>query len=287
MTTESPWPAPGSGPTTAESGAPFAPAAPPPPTLAPPKGPHPTLPIGAGIGALVVLAVSLVVSKFVLDVLVEQGWPTFVYVILVSIMGYGPSIWWWRYASRRWGSGNLLDDAGVRPRFADLGWAPVIWLAALGVQAALASVVIGLDIPFSSNTEEIGELTADRSYSVAIVVAAVIAAPIVEEVVFRGLLMRSLLSKMPAVAAILLQGLLFGAAHADPVRGAGNLGLALVLSGVGVAFGGAAYLLRRVGPTVLAHAILNGVVMVILLTGVLDDAREDSPFQIESSSLER
>lgn len=279
MTTEQPWPAPDARPNAA--------AGPVPPPVRAQKDPHETLPLAAGVGALIVLAVSLVVSKFILDLLVDQGWPTFVYVILISIMGYGPSIWWWRFASQRWGSGHMVDDAGVRPRFADLGWAPVIWLVALGVQAALASVVIGLDIPFSSNTEEIGDLAADRSYSVAIVVAAVIAAPIVEEVVFRGLLMRSLLSAMHAVPAIVLQGVLFGVAHADPVRGAGNLGLALVLSGVGVAFGAAAYLLRRVGPTVLAHAILNGVVMVILLTGVLDDAREDAPFQIDSTLIER
>lgn len=235
------------------------------------------------MGALVVLAVSLIASKYVLDLLVDEGWPTFVYVILVGVLGYGPSLWWWRYATSRWGSGALLDDVGARPRVADLGWSPVIWLVALGVQAALASVVLALDVPFTSNTEEVGELAADRAYSVAIVVAAVIAAPIVEEVVFRGLLLRSLLSAMPVVAAIVVQGLLFGVAHVDPARGSGNIGLALVLSGVGIAFGGAAYLLRRIGPTIGAHAILNGVVMFIILTNVLDDVRDDSPFQLDGS----
>ena len=48
-------------------------------------------------------------------------------------------------------------------------------------------------------------------------------------------------------------------------RGAGNIGLVLVLAAVGVAFGGAAYLLRRIGPTILAHAIFNGVVMAVVL----------------------
>ncbi len=142
--------------------------------------------------------------------------------------------------------------------------------------------MIGLDVPFSSNTEQIGELSTDRRYAVAIVVAAVVAAPIVEEVVFRGLLMRSLLSKWPAAIVIVVQGLLFGAAHIDPVRGVGNVGLAFVLSGVGIVFGGAAYLLRRVGPTVAAHAILNGVVMALVLSGVADRIQEDSPFDTSS-----
>jgi len=109
------------------------------------------------------------------------------------------------------------------------------------------------------------------------VIAAVIAAPVVEELVFRGLVMRSLLSKLPAVAAIVLQGVLFGVAHIDPVRGIGNTGLALILSGVGISLGTAAYLLRRIGPTVVAHAIFNGVVMILLLTGIRDRLLEDNP----------
>ncbi len=87
--------------------------------------------------------------------------------------------------------------------------------------------------------------------------------------------MRGFLSRLGPVAAIALQGLLFGFAHSDPVRGAGNLGLGLVLSAVGIALGTSAYLLRRIGPTVIAHAIFNGVVLLIILSGVLDDADKE------------
>ena len=45
----------------------------------------------------------------------------------------------------------------------------------------------------------------------------------------------------------------------------GSVGLVLVLAGVGVALGGAAYLLRRIGPAIIAHAILNAVVMAVVL----------------------
>jgi len=44
---------------------------------------------------------------------------------------------------------------------------------------------------------------------------------------------------------------------------AGNVGLVLVLSGVGIVFGGAAYLLRRIAPTIIAHAILNTIALVL------------------------
>ena len=44
------------------------------------------------------------------------------------------------------------------------------------------------------------------------------------------------------------------------------VGLALILSSVGVILGGAAYLLRRIAPTMLAHAVMNAVVLVVVLT---------------------
>jgi hypothetical protein len=38
-----------------------------------------------------------------------------------------------------------------------------------------------------------------------------------------------------------------------------------VLAAVGSVFGGAAYLLRRIGPTIIAHGLYNAVVMAIVL----------------------
>ena len=101
-------------------------------------------------------------------------------------------------------------------------------------------------------------------------IAAVIAAPLVEEIVFRGVVMRALLSKMAVAPTLAIQGVLFGLAHVDPVRGVGNVGLVIVLTAVGCSFGAAAYWLRRIGPTVLAHAIYNGVVLTVILSGLAD-----------------
>ncbi len=251
--------------------------------FAPPRPPHPTLPLAAGIGAIVVLVVSLLGSKFILDLIIDFEWPVVVYVALLGLIGYGPSVIWWWFATRRWGSGNRYADVGFTPRWSDLGWGPLIWLATIMVQIAIATIVLALDIPLSNNTDDISELTADRTYTVAIVITAVVAAPLVEELVFRGLVMRSLLSVAAPPVAIVGQGVLFGVAHVDPVRGVGNIGLALVLSAVGVSFGAAAYLLRRIGPTMVAHAIFNGVVMIILLSGVRDKILENNPDPFDQS----
>lgn len=234
------------------------------------------LPIEAAVGAIVVLTTSLIGSKFLLDAVVDLGWPLPVYVALLAVIGYGPSLWWCQFVSRRWGTGRLGADIGLTPRWSDLGWGPVVWLAALGTQVAVVLVVTVLGVPIANNTQAIGDASIDRTYVIAIVVTAVIAAPIVEEMVFRGVVLRSLRSRLSWVSAVAVQAVLFGLAHVDPVRGTGNVGLVIVLSGVGVAFGGAAVLLRRIGPSIVAHALFNGAVLLLVLTGVADRLRDES-----------
>ncbi len=243
-------------------------------TITPPQS-VPVLPVTAAVGAIGVLSGSLLSSKYILDAVVDFGWPVAVYVAMLGLIGYGPSLLWCWFASRRWGTGNLGVDIGLTPRLADLGWGPVIWLGAIAAQVAVGAVVVALGVPLVSNTEGIEEIRADRTYVLSLVVIAVIAAPIVEEMVFRGVVMRGLRSRLPLVAVIVLQGFLFGVAHVDPVRGSGNIGLVLVLAGVGVAFGVAVALLGRIGPSIVAHAIFNGAVLLLVLTGVADRLQED------------
>lgn len=247
---------------------------------------EPTLPVAAAIGAIAVLTTSLVASKYLLDAVVDLGWPVAVYVLLLATVGYGPSVWWCWYASRRWATGRLGPDIGLSPRWADLGWGPLVWLGALGAQVAAASIVIALGLPIASNTDAISDVDVDRTYVVSIVITAVIAAPVVEEMVFRGVVMSGLRSRLHVVAVVILQGVLFGAAHVDPVRGVGNVGLVLVLSSVGIAFGVATALLRRLGPAIVAHALFNGVVLLVVLTGVADRIQDRAAFLTDGSDVE-
>lgn len=244
--------------------------------LKPAPAAHPTLPLTAAVGAILVLTASLVSSKYLLDALVGFGWPVVAYVTILTLVGYGPSVAWCLHASRRWGTGRIGADIGLKPRWSDLGWGPVVWLGAVATQVAFAAIVIGFGIPIANNTDGISELQTDRTYVVSIVITAVVAAPIVEEMVFRGVVMRGLRSRMAAFGAVVVQAVLFGAAHIDPVRGIGNVGLFMVLSGVGLAFGTAAYLLRRIGPTIVAHAIFNSVILALVLSGVAERLQESA-----------
>jgi membrane protease YdiL (CAAX protease family) len=241
--------------------------------------------MAAAWGAIGVLTASLIVSKYLLDAVIDFDWPVAVYVALLALVGYGPSLWWCRLASRRWGTGDLGADIGLTPRFSDLGWGPVIWLGAIAAQVVVGLVIVALGVPLVGNTEGLDGISADRTYVVSLVITAVIAAPIVEEMVFRGVVMRGLRSRLPLVAVIVVQGLLFGVAHIDPVRGAGNVGLVMVLSGVGIAFGIGVALLGRIGPSIVAHAIFNGAVLLLVLTGVADRLQENASSGSEQISV--
>lgn len=218
------------------------------------------------VGVVTVLAASLVAADALGDVSVDDGWPSVVSMLLGVGVVYGPSvlfIWWAR--SR---CGMSWSDLGWRYRWSDLGWGPLVWLTALAVQFGLAVVVLIFDIPMRSNVDAASDRQAVET--VGTFVTAVIVAPMVEELIFRGVVLRGLCSVLVPAAAVVVQGLLFGVAHMSPAYGSGNIGLVLLLGGVGCVFGAASYWLRRIGAPVVGHAIFNAVVLVVVLPGLGD-----------------
>ena len=164
-------------------------------------------------------------------------------------------------ASRRWGTGRLSRDLGLRFRWSDLGWGPLAWLLAFA-----AAIAVGITLqPFpelqGSNTDI---LTDDPSAPTVIAMAtvAILGAPLFEELLFRGLMLRALSAAMPAAAAIVLQALAFGFVHVQPDEGLGNVGLIVTLAAVGAAFGFVAHRAKRLGPAIVGHAIFNAVATV-------------------------
>lgn len=233
----------------------------------PPRPPHPTMPISVALGTLAVTSVALIVSRFLLDALSVFDLPIAVYVVIGGVLGYGPIVLWCWWAAERWAHTSLRAAAGFYFRWSDTGWGPIVWLCCFGTQIAIGTIIVVFDVPFTSNTESLDSGPVDRGYVIAVLVLAVVAAPIVEEIAFRGFVLRGLLGRFPAVPAIAIQAVLFGSAHFDPTRGAGNIGLIMILSGVGAVLGGAAYLFRRLGASVLAHGILNAIALTVALSG--------------------
>jgi uncharacterized protein len=236
-------------------------------SLAPPTE-HPVLPLRVMVGAMVVLFVSLVAQREMIDRIVEHNWPVFVYMGLSVLVGYGPSVVWLWFASRRWGTGDVAADLGIRFRWHDLGWGPLIWLC-MAVNTGIAVALIRVfDIPYRSNLDIDGQtiFSPERTAVASLVLSSVVFAPVIEEPIFRGAVMRGLLSKTHAVVAITIQGVLFGAVHFDPDYGIHGIGLVIALSVAGIGLGVACYLLRRLGPVIIAHAVMNSVAMMVAIS---------------------
>lgn len=237
------------------------------PVLRPPRPPHPTLSPVVAVGAVVLTAVPLVASRWFVEWLDDFRLPTPLHVAIAVAFTYGPALVWWWVASGWLATGHRRHDAGLIVRVADLWWGPLTWMACFVAQAVVGQIVLTSGVPFESNVDDLGGGGIDAQYVVTIVVLTVVIAPIAEEIVFRGLLMRGLLRSMPVGVAIAVQAVLFGAAHVDPARGAGNIGLVMVLSAVGAVLGGAAYMHRRLAPAMIAHAILNAIAVSLALWG--------------------
>jgi membrane protease YdiL (CAAX protease family) len=237
------------------------------------RSPVPVLGIPAAVSAVAVMLASLVAAQIVVVLLEPLDLPLAFLVGLLVLVGYGPpAVWSVRLARRAAGpSGAAAAVLGWGWRWSDLGWGALVWLGAIVAQVVVVVALESAGVPMSSNTEGL-DGSSPTGYLVATALAAVIAAPLVEELVFRGVLQRALIGRLGVVSAVTVQAVVFGAVHADPTFGSGNVGLVLVLTMVGAAFGVGAHLTGRLGTSIVAHAIFNSVVLAIVLSGSADGA---------------
>ena len=157
---------------------------------------------------------------------------------------------------------SALHDLGLR-RFAvsALGLAAATFVAYI-VLAAIYSAIV------SPEQEDITrDLGFDDSVVGAIVAGVLIigAAPLSEEIFFRGFMYGGLRRKLPMWAAALIAGLVFGALH---YTGPDSIGVVPLLAGLGFIL---AWLYERTGslwPPIALHC-LNNTLAFIVVTSLL------------------
>ena len=172
------------------------------------------------------------------------------------------------FASKRKGRGRLELDFGFAGRWVDVAIGAVA--GAFGQVALVPAVgfllrpILG-DPDVSGPAEELFDKASGAS-SAVLFLFVVLGAPIVEELFFRGLLLRSLEKRVGAALAIVLSAAIFGLAHPQPL---GPKALALVmisLAALGALLAALAVHTRRLGAPIVAHAVFNGWTAVVLLT---------------------
>ena len=97
---------------------------------------------------------------------------------------------------------------------------------------------------------------ADGIWVVALVIIVVIGAPLIEEMVYRGLILQSLQGRINEVLALVVSSLWFAAIHLQPVELPGLFVFALVLGACFLATG-------RLASPILAHATFNAVGLIL------------------------
>jgi uncharacterized protein len=164
-------------------------------------------------------------------------------------------------AARYKGNG-AVDDFGIRMRPLDvpvgLAVGAVTQLVAVPVLYWLLFLVIGRQ-DVSAEARELTDRADGATGIVLVFLIVAVAAPVVEEVFFRGLTQRSFLKRGLSVPwAIVATSVFFGATHLQPLQFP-----ALVMAGM--VFGVLAARAGRLGPAIWAHLGFNAVAAVTLI----------------------
>lgn len=159
-------------------------------------------------------------------------------------------------ASRRWGTGNIAHDYGLALAAGDWGWGLLMSLGARVAGAIVAIPFVFFPRLLGNNSDAYGRVAGSWAPFLVFAVVAVVGAPLVEELFFRGLLLRSLTTRLGVALAVIVQALMFGLAHFSPILGLVNITVITVIAAAGIVFGLSAWW-RRVGTSVVAHAAFN------------------------------
>jgi membrane protease YdiL (CAAX protease family) len=166
---------------------------------------------------------------------------------------------------------------GTRHFFRDLG-IRMKWIDLIGIPIGLAGqfLVVLMYAPFQHDIHDFNGPTTKLTGSahgggfVVIAIATIVFAPAMEELFFRGLLLKGLVRLFtPLVAtgrirvlcvvlAVIVDGLLFGLAHGEWVQLAGLAVFGMILAAI-------SYRTGRLGMNFLAHATFNGVAILALV----------------------
>lgn len=161
------------------------------------------------------------------------------------------------FAARVKGSGSLVRDFGLAGRWRDL-----LVGVPIGLVAQLGLVPL-LYLPFKVDAEKLNKPAkemADKAHGPAFIVLAIVlavGAPLVEELFFRGLLLRAVANRFGTGWGLAGSSVLFALVHFEVLQFPALLIFGLVLGVLAVRTG-------RLGPGIAAHAAFNLVAIVAL-----------------------
>lgn len=209
--------------------------------------------VGGIVGSLILLGTGEVSGDSLTDLSLGA--------ITISLVCGWPGFLGWPIVATYWkGQRSLRLDFGLDVRPIDLGWGVLGGLVALVLSAAggvIWTLISNESTP--SNTEF---LPTKPSALTALVIFFLVAVctPIVEELFFRGLFLRSVGRRWNLTVGVIVTSLIFGLFHAQGESLAQMAFIVAVTASYGAVF--ALLVVRangRLGPSVIAHMCVNAV----------------------------
>ena len=149
---------------------------------------------------------------------------------------------------------SLRRDLGLVVRPSDIGVGVACGVAA---QLLIAVVYLLAGVDEDGPARQLTSKGAGTAGLIGMLLLLAVVAPIVEELLFRGLLQGGLAARMDARLALALTSVAFAAVHFQPVQFPG-----LVIAGL--VFGGLALRAGRLGPAIVAHMAFNAFTVTLL-----------------------
>lgn len=187
---------------------------------------------------------------------------TNLWVIGSGVIGSALAFIGWPYIVAKWkGLGSLVRDFGLKITLADVGWGVLAGIACLVLSVAgnvVYEILFGGTPPSNAEFIEKADNTAINFVVMFLLVAVV--TPISEEIFFRGLVLRSAAKTWGTATAIVVSSIIFGLPHAGAATSWSSLAFfpfVTALYGAVLAF----TCIRcnwRLGPTIVAHMVING-----------------------------
>jgi membrane protease YdiL (CAAX protease family) len=187
-----------------------------------------------------------------------------VWLALINLATFGFVIWW----------GVAANGAPARVLLATVpvpvGTIVGVVIATIGLALVLVAVVTWIEklLPMPEFVRRMffdGPALKEHTKSIAFVL--VVVAPLTEETLFRGIVLRGLLARHRPAVAVVVSALLFGAVHLNPWQ-------LVPATALGLVYGWWYVRTRSLVPCIFGHALHNGLVFVLAAWGA---AGADTP----------
>ncbi|MEI8391459.1 MAG: CPBP family intramembrane glutamic endopeptidase [Actinomycetes bacterium] len=189
----------------------------------------------------------------------SEQWPTSFTIVSLFCL-WVPMLAAVMIVSRRWGGSSFIDDVKLRFRIGDL------WGLPLGVACQLALVPA---VYWPLQHMWTGTFSGDKldrraqdlwdkahgGWAIGLFLMVAIGAPLVEELMYRGLVLQALQSRLHNYLALVISAAFFAAIHLQPVEFPGLFAFALLL-GYGFQRSG------RLSLSILMHIGFNATALI-------------------------